>query len=69
MHGLQLSRVRIVLPTLRQLATQQDGLVLTGKLDQMQYHGPSDLIAAAAEDPYVPAHLKNRAFGDNLVVR
>jgi len=35
----------------------------------LDYHGPSDLLAAAAENPYVPAHLKDRAFGQYLVVR
>ncbi len=51
------------------LVSHQNGLILSGNLDQMDYHGPSDLLAAAAEDPYVPAHLKDRVFGDYLVVR
>jgi hypothetical protein len=51
------------------LVSHQNGSVLAGKLDQLDYHGPSDLLAAAAENPYVPAHLKDRAFGQYLVVR
>ena len=51
------------------LASHQNGLILSGNLDQMEYHGPSDLLAAAADNPYVPAHLKDRVFGDYLVVR
>jgi hypothetical protein len=35
----------------------------------MEYHGPSDLLAAAQTNPYVPAHLKDRVFGDYHVVR
>jgi hypothetical protein len=38
-------------------------------LNQLEYHGPSDLLAAAADNSYVPAHLKNRVFGDYLMVR
>jgi hypothetical protein len=51
------------------LASHQNGLILSGNLDQLEYHGPSDLLAAAAENSYVPAHLKGRVFGDYLVVR
>ena len=51
------------------LVSKQYGLILSGNLDQLEYHGPSDLIAAAAKDPYIPARLKDRVFGDYLVLR
>ena len=51
------------------LVSQQNGLILSGNLDQMDYHGPTDLLAAAREDPYIPARLKDRVFGDYLVIR
>jgi hypothetical protein len=51
------------------LAAHQNGLIVASKLDRMEYHGPSDLVAAAAVNPYVPAHLKDRVFGQYLVVR
>jgi hypothetical protein len=51
------------------LVSHQNGLILHGKLDQLEYRGPSDLLAAAAGDPYVPARLNDRVFGDYLVLR
>jgi hypothetical protein len=51
------------------LVSHQNGLILSGNLDQMDYHGPSDLLAAAEANPYVPAHLKDRVFGQYLVIR
>jgi hypothetical protein len=32
----------------------------------LAYHGPADLLQAAAESPFVPEHLKNRAPGTYL---
>jgi hypothetical protein len=51
------------------LVSHQNGLIISGNLDQMKYRGPSDLLAAASTNPYVPAHLKNQVFGEYLVVR
>jgi hypothetical protein len=51
------------------LASHQNGLFIFGKLDRMEYGGPSDLLAAAEANPYVPDHLKGRVFGQYLVVR
>ena|ERR1017187_6462977 len=51
------------------LVSHPNGLMVSGNMDQMEYHGPSDLLAAAAANPYVPARLKERVFGQYLVVR
>ena len=51
------------------LVSHQIGLILSGILDHMEYHGPTDLLAAAAEDLYIPARLKDRVFGGHLVIR
>jgi hypothetical protein len=51
------------------LVSHQNGLIQSGKLDQMEYFGPSDLLAAAAENPYIPARLKQKVYGNYLVLR
>jgi hypothetical protein len=51
------------------LVSHPNGSVLSGNLDQMEYQGPSDLLAAAQVNPYVPAHLKDRVSGQYLVIR
>jgi hypothetical protein len=51
------------------LAAHQNGMLVVGKLERMEYQGPSDLLAAAELNPYVPDHLKSRVFGEYLVTR
>jgi hypothetical protein len=48
--------------------SDQNGTFLISD-DLAAYHGPSDLIASAHENDYVPNHLKDRVFGEYLVVR
>jgi hypothetical protein len=38
-------------------------------LEHLTYSGPSDLIEAARQNPYVPERLKNKVFGKFLVLR
>ena len=51
------------------LVAHPNGLIVSRNLDQMVYHGPTDLLAAAEANPYVPARLKDRVFGQYLVGR
>jgi hypothetical protein len=41
---------------------------LQGNLHLLRNHGPSDLIAAARNNTYVPDHLKDKVFGEYLRV-
>lgn len=50
------------------LAVHQNGHVESHGLERLGYHGPSDLIAAARSNPYVPDHLKDKVFGEFLRV-
>jgi hypothetical protein len=51
------------------LANHPNGLIQFNKLEQLAYDGPSDLLAAAAANPYVSEHLKGKVFGEYLVAR
>lgn len=51
------------------LVNHANGSVLSGKMEWLPYEGPSDLLRAAALNPYVPDHLKDKVFGQYLVVR
>jgi hypothetical protein len=51
------------------LANHENGHILSGNMDLLHYHGPSDLIAAASDSDYVPKRLKDKTFGDFLVMR
>ena len=54
---------------LSKLAAHPNGDILFGNLERLEFRGPSDLIEAAAANPYVPEHLKGKASGKYLVVR
>ena len=54
---------------LSKLAAHPNGDILFDNLERMEFRGPSDLIAAANANPYVPEHLKGKASGQYLVVR
>lgn len=49
------------------LANHPNGTILFNNLDHLRYDGPSDLLAAAAKNPYVPDRLKDKVFGQYLV--
>ncbi len=50
-------------------AADAEGLLEMRNLDRLSYHGPSDLIESAHGNAYVPEHLKDKVFGQYLVVR
>lgn len=51
------------------LASHQNCTILDGGMERLKYNGPTDLIAAAQANPYVPDHLKDKVFGEFLRVR
>lgn len=51
------------------LASHDNGLLVVSKLDRLKYRGAADLVAAAKGNPYVPDRLKDRVFGNYLVMR
>lgn len=51
------------------LANHPNGVITFNNLEKMKYDGPSDLIAVSRENPYVPAHLKDKVFGAYLALR
>jgi len=51
------------------LAVNPNSVILPEHLDKLAYHGPTDLLAAAQKDPYVPDHLKHKALGEYLRIR
>lgn len=51
------------------LAGHANGDFTFGNMDMLTYRGPSDLIAAAHANPYVPNHLKEKVHGQYLAVR
>lgn len=51
------------------LVNHANGAILDGKFEHLKYNGPTDLLAAAATDPYVPNNLKDKVFGKYLALR
>jgi hypothetical protein len=51
------------------LTGHPNGEFLFGNMDLLRYHGPTDLIAAAHSNPYVPDNVKDKVHGKYLVVR
>jgi hypothetical protein len=51
------------------LAGHENGDLIPGRLDLMDYCGLNDLLEEAANNPYVPDRLKTRVFGEYLVMR
>jgi hypothetical protein len=51
------------------LAGHPNGEFQFKNLELLEYRGPQDLLAAAHDNDYVPAHLKDRVFGEYLAVR
>jgi hypothetical protein len=51
------------------LAAHPNGHILFDNLESMDFRGPSDLVAAANTNPYVPEHLKGKTSGKYLVIR
>lgn len=51
------------------LAPYQNSTLLDDGMERLSYKGPTDLIAAAHANGYVPDHLKDKVFGEYLRVR
>lgn len=51
------------------LASHQNCTILLDGMERLNYNGPTDLIAAAHENPHVPGHLKDKVFGEYLRLR
>jgi hypothetical protein len=51
------------------LSPHQNSTILDGGMERLNYNGPTDLIAAAYANEYVPDHLKDKVFGEFLRVR
>ncbi len=51
------------------LAAHPNFEYMIGNLDRMNYKGPTDLVKAAEDNPYVPGHVKGRSHGKTLVLR
>ena len=51
------------------LSPHQNSTILDGGMERLSYNGPTDLVAAAYANPYVPDHLKDKVFGEFLRVR
>jgi hypothetical protein len=50
------------------LASRSDTEILENNLELLEYHGPSDLIAAAQASSYVQPHLADKVFGKYMVM-
>lgn len=51
------------------LVNHPNATMVFDKLDRLDYQGPTDLMADAECDDYVPAHLKGKVYGRYLALR